>query len=98
MVVIAKIKAKSGKEAELERGFKEFLTKIESEEGCLVYEVHRDHKDPSIFITYEKYRDKEALNDHASTPHVLEFLPILLTLIEGEPVLEVYDEVARIRG
>ena len=98
MIVIAKIRAKSGKEEELIKAFKDFMPKIETEEGCLVYEFHRDHKDPSLFITFEKYRDKEAMNAHATTPHVAEFLPILLELIEGQPTLEFYDEVGRIRG
>ena len=96
MVVIAKIQAKAGKEAELEKAFREFVKKVQTEEGALAYEVHRDHKDPSIFITYEKYKDKEALNNHPSTQHVQEFIPVLMSLIEGAPALNYYDEVARI--
>jgi quinol monooxygenase YgiN len=96
MIVIAKLQAKSGKAEELEKAFKDFIPKVQSEAGCLIYELHRDHKDPSIFITYEKYMDKDALNNHAATPHVQEFLPILLPLVEGQPSLEVYDEVAGI--
>jgi len=98
VVVIAKIKAKSGKEEEIEKAFKEFLKKVEPEEGTLVYEVHRDHKDPSIFITYEKYRDKDALNFHGATTHVQEFFGVLMQLVYGAPSLNFYDEVARIRG
>ena len=98
MIVIAKIRAKAGKEEELIKAFKEFVPKIEAEEGCLAYEFHQDHKEPSLFITYEKYVDSDAVNNHSTTPHVQEFVPLLLPLIEGQPDLAFYDEVAQIRS
>ena len=96
MIVVAKLKAKSGKEAEVEKTLKEMVGKVRGEEGTLAYTLHKSKKDPSVFMFYEKYKDKEALNFHSSTPHFKEMFGILAPLLEGQSEIDVYDELASI--
>ena len=96
MIIVAKLKAKSGKEAETEKVLTEMVAKVKGEEGTLSYTLHRLKKDPSVFMFYEKYKNKDALDSHASTPHFKEMAGILSSLLEGKMEFNVYDELASI--
>jgi quinol monooxygenase YgiN len=45
---------------------------------------------------YEKYQDAAALKAHSSTPYFKELFGALQSLLDGEPDIEMYDELARI--
>lgn len=96
MIVVAKLKAKSGEEYKVEKALAEIIPKVEQEEGTLAYTLHKSQKDPSLFLFYEKYKDKEALKYHSSTPHFKELFGKLLPLLDGSPEIEMYEEVAKI--
>ena len=96
MIVVAKLKAKSGSEDQMEQAIREILPEVEKEEGTLVYTLHRSQKDPSIFLFYEKYTDADALTAHSSTPHFQALFGVLGPLLDGAPEIDMYDEVAGI--
>jgi len=97
MIVVAKIKAKTGKEGEIEEALKGMVGKVEQEEGTLIYTLHRARKDPTVFMFYEKYKDKDALSYHSSTPYFKEVFGRLGPLFEGAPEIEMYEEIAGIK-
>lgn len=45
-----------------------------AEPGCLTYEFYRDHDDPSLFLCFEHWTTREALDKHGTAPHVEAFL------------------------
>ena len=94
MIVVAKLKAKEGGETEMEKALTDMVSKVEKEEGTLVYTLHRHKKDPTVFLVYEKYKDKEAFKYHASTSHMEQLVSILGPLLAGEPEVEFYNEIA----
>ena len=94
MIVVAKLKAKSGEEAKMEEALRGMVAKVEAEEGTLMYSLHRSHKDPTQFLFYEKYTDAEALKAHSETPYFKELFGVLQPLMDGAPEIETYDEVA----
>lgn len=96
MIVIAKLKAQEGKEAELEKVVQEALPKIKEEEGTLVYRFHRSVKDPTVFVFYEKYTDQEALGVHSATPHFKEMSAALGGLLAAPPEIEMFEELGSI--
>lgn len=96
MVVVAKLKALSGKEAHMEKALLDMIPKVAEEEGTLVYTLHRDQNDPSIFLFYEKYTDGDALVAHSSTPHFKELFKTLKPLLDGNPEISMYNELAGI--
>ena len=96
MIIIAKLKAQAGKEAEMEKVFREVLPKVKTEEGTLVYTLHRSLKDPTVFVFYEKYADQAALGAHSTTPHFKEMGKALATLLDGAPEIEMFEELANI--
>ena len=97
MIVVAKLKAKTGEEAKMEAALRGMVEKVAQEEGTLTYTLHRAQKDPGVFLFYEKYADGAALKAHSSTPYFKELFGALKSLLDGAPDIEIYDEVARAR-
>jgi quinol monooxygenase YgiN len=96
MIVIAKLKAKDGREAKVEKALRDMVGKVEKEEGTLIYTLHRARKDPGRFLFYEKYKDIQALKAHNSTPYLKELFDTLEPLLTGAPEIEMYEELAGI--
>ena len=96
MIVIAKLKSKSGSETEMENALKDMVKKVAEEKGTLVYTLHRSKEDPRTFLFYEKYADEDAFSLHSQTPYFKELFNTLGPLLEGAPSIEMYDEVAGI--
>jgi len=96
MIVIAKLKAQEGKEAELEKVVKAILPQVKTEEGTLTYNFHQSKKDPTVFVFYEKYTDQDALNFHSATPHFKEMSGALGSLLAAPPEIDLYDELGNI--
>ena len=96
MIVVAKLKARSGEESKMADALRAMVSKVETEEGTLVYTLHQAKKDPTQFLLYEKYTDGEALKAHSSTPYFKELFDALQPLLDGAPEIEMYDELARL--
>lgn len=83
-VLIADWKAQAGQGEEVAGGLRRMAEAVrEAEPGCVRYDVIRLDVDPDRFIIYEQYRDQEALDAHAVTPH-------FRTIVEAQllPLLE----------
>lgn len=96
MVVVAKIKVKSGEEKKVEKAFIEMVSKVSQEEGTLVYTLHRSMSDPTQFLFYEKYTDPDALSFHSSTPYFKALFEELGSSFDGPAEIEMYSELAGI--
>lgn len=96
IVLVATMKAKSGKEAALETALKSVIPSVERESGTLQYILHRSQHDPGKFLFYEKYSDKAALDFHGSTLYLKELFDKLTDLLEETPAIDLYEEIARI--
>ena len=70
LTVMARAKAKPGREAELEQAMRAIVVPTHQESGCLRYALHRSLLDPSIFMTVEHWTAKEAVDQHFATAHV----------------------------
>ena len=96
MVVVAKLKAVAGKEKEMEKALLDIIPKVREEEGTLVYKLHQDQNDPSVFLFYEKYKDTDALVAHSSTPHFKALFGAIKPLLAENPEIVMYNELAGI--
>ncbi len=97
LTVVAVLRAKEGREKEMEAALLAAVPKVEAEDGTLAYVLHRDRKDPKKFLFYEKYRDKDALKLHSSSPHFMEMFGAIGPLLDGDPAIDVYEELASIK-
>jgi quinol monooxygenase YgiN len=94
IILIATMKAKQGKEAELEAALKSVIPMVGLEKGTLQYVLHRSQDDSSKFLFYEKYADKEALDFHGATPYLRELFSTIPELLSEKPSIALYEEVA----
>jgi quinol monooxygenase YgiN len=96
LVVVASMRAKEGREKELEELAKAMIPKVQQEEGTLKYTLHRSKNDPRKFLYYEMYQDKAALGVHASTEYFKEFEKSISDLIEEKLKIDFYEDIASI--
>lgn len=97
IVVVAVLKAKQGKEQEMEDALRWIVPQVENEPGTLQYALHRARKQPGTFLMYEAYRDKDALNAHSATSYFSQLFAKIGDLLDGSPSIEIYEELAAIK-
>ncbi|MHB1394482.1 MAG: putative quinol monooxygenase [Clostridia bacterium] len=92
----ATLKSKLGKEKELEEELLGMVSKVQGEEGAMLYILHRIKGTDGDFIFYEKYKDQKALDIHDTTPYMKELLKKLEVLLREPIVLNYFEELASI--
>ena len=85
VTVVARIKAKQGKEAQVKQMLSKLLSPTRSEAGCINYDMHESFDNPAHFLFHENWTNQEALNKHLETAHLKKFLSQADQLLE-EPV------------
>lgn len=94
MIVVAKVKARSGSEAQLEALFRRHIEHVRREEpGTLVYVLHRSRKDPTTFVFYERYEDAAAFDRHGKSAAMQALYRDLTPLLDGPPTIDLLDEI-----
>jgi quinol monooxygenase YgiN len=91
LTVLARAKAKPGREKELEQAMRAVVAPTHREAGCLRYTVHRSLMDPSVFMTVEHWISKEAIDQHFATPHVQALLNNAPDLLAEPPDISLYE-------
>jgi quinol monooxygenase YgiN len=62
--LIALLKAKPEKRADLFDALAAIVPDVRKEDGCLRYDLHVDRNDPDMAVMLETWRDDAALNAH----------------------------------
>ena len=70
LTVIAKVRAKPGCESEVEAELRKLVEATRKEDGCLNYDLHRSQTEPAVFMFYENWTNRAALDAHAASPHM----------------------------
>ena len=83
--MIAKLKAIPGAELAVEKELMDLVQATHSEEGCLLYALHRDLNDPSQFVVIERFSSKNALDVHCTSPHFSKHFPVISSMLEKDP-------------
>ena len=74
ITVLARIKARKGMEEELCRQAMCLIEPTRAEAGCINYDLCRGADDKSLFMFYENWISKNALDEHLQTPHLKAFI------------------------
>ena len=62
------------RETFIEEVIKEAVGSEENEPGCFMFNVTQETGNPDVLHLFEVYRDAGAVDTHANTPHILQFL------------------------
>jgi quinol monooxygenase YgiN len=84
------IKAKPGKEKDLEAAFAPCIAATKKEAGCLAYELNRDPDEPTTYVMFEKFKNLAALEKHLKLEHTAKLFKAIEPLTDGEIKAKVY--------
>ncbi len=93
LTVVARAKARPGKEKELEKELRAVVGPTHREAGCLRYALHRSAQDPGLLIMIERWTCREALDRHFATPHIKRLLEKIPDPIVSPPEISVLESL-----
>lgn len=76
---IAHFRAKPGSEQALEDALMACVAPTRAEKGNVNYDLHRGQNNPAVFVIYEGWKSRDALEAHFQTPH----FQTLMATVEG---------------
>jgi enamine deaminase RidA (YjgF/YER057c/UK114 family)/quinol monooxygenase YgiN len=86
ITVVAVLHARSGRADELHEALRSNGEQARAEAGCLRYDLHRGVDDPSLFVLYETWTSRKALDDHFAMPYMTAWAPRRDVLVERREV------------
>ena len=98
LTVIATMRAKPGKEAELQEHLLRLVPQTRTEPGCIDYDLHRLQDDPSVFVMYENWVDRGELDKHLQMPYMRAFGAALPDLLRSPLELQLLDTLSAPRA
>lgn len=70
VTVVAKLTARPGRENDVRRTLLNLVPLTRSEAGCLNYDLHQSQEDPRVFLFYENWVNRQALDEHLEKPYL----------------------------
>jgi len=70
VVLIVALRARPGREAELEKELRALVAPTRAERGCLAYDLHASSGQPGLFLQREIWRSLAHHQKHWETPHM----------------------------
>ena len=71
VTVLARFKAKEGKEGALQEAIEACVAPTRAEAGCINYDLHQSSDDKSVFILYENWVSLKLLEEHLEMPYLV---------------------------
>ncbi len=69
VTVVATIKVKEEMVDDVKNELESLVTSTVQEEGCINYNLHQSIDDSALFIMYENWESRDALDMHMASPH-----------------------------
>jgi quinol monooxygenase YgiN len=70
VTVVASFLAKPGKESAVKLAIEAVIASTRAESGCMNYDLHQSTEDPAVFMLYENWKSKKALEEHLAMPYL----------------------------
>ncbi len=93
ITVVARNKAKPGREKELEAALRAAVPPTHREQGCLKYTLHRAVDDPSRIVVLERWSSRADLDRHLAAPHIKTLFQTAAPLLLEKPDIVVYEQL-----
>ncbi|MFI7143001.1 putative quinol monooxygenase [Streptomyces massasporeus] len=88
VVLIARMRARAGREEELRAALTPLVEATRQEEGCITYVPHRSEDDHAVFVMHEIWESEAHLRAHERSPHLREFAELARSATDGGIALE----------
>ncbi len=73
LTIVARIRAKPGMEGRMRQDLLGLLVPTRAESGCITFDLLMDMNDSTVFVLYENWKDRAALEVHFQQPSMLYF-------------------------
>ena len=94
VTVLARCKAKRGMAESLRKEIMNLVAPTRGEAGCLNYDLHESQEEEGLFVLYENWVSKEALEEHLEKPHLVAFKEKAPELLEGPLDISLWEMVS----
>jgi quinol monooxygenase YgiN len=91
--VVARIRAKEGKEEALKTVLTALVAPSRRELACYQYDLLQNKSDPRDFTFVERWESEKAIDEHAASAHVKKAGDQLGGLVEAPPEIHRYQQV-----
>lgn len=88
---ILKAKTRPEMSEAFEALFRAYVEPSREELGCVEYHMLRDQQDPSLFVFYEIWASKAALDVHSALPHMAAFFEKRMDYLERDFDIQLID-------
>lgn len=93
VTVVARMKAKPGREEALREALLALIPPTRQEPGCLQYDLHESTETSGTFVFLENWRSKEELDTHLTRPHLKDFLARAEELLAEPPEITLWKRI-----
>lgn len=70
LTIVAKLTAIAGQEGFIAKQLSSLVEPTRSEQGCLQYDLHQSNVDPTIFLFFELWENRELWQAHMQASHI----------------------------
>jgi len=93
VTVVARLRARSGKEEELKKVLVGLIAPSRQDPGCVNYDLHQSNEHKSCFLFLENWESKELLDKHLATPHLKAFIAKIDDLLAEPPQITLWERI-----
>ncbi len=94
LTVVAHVKAKPGKEAEVRRELLSLVGPSRKDAGCVNYDLHQAVDDPRQFLFHENWTSKQHLDQHLQKPDLQAVLARVSQLVAEPPQITLWENIS----
>jgi len=93
LTVIAQLKAKPGKEAEVRKELISLVDPSRRDAGCLNYDLHQAVDNPALFMFHENWVGKAHLDQHLQKPDLKATLDRVGQMLSEPPQITLWGKI-----
>ncbi len=93
VTVIAQIKAKPGKEAQVRKELLSLIAPSRKDAGCLNYDLHQAADNPALFMFHENWTSKAHLDQHLKKPDLQAVLADVGRMVTEPPQIALWEKI-----
>ncbi len=94
VTVVAKLVAKDGLESRVKTELLKMVEETLKEDGCLNYDLHVALDDPRVYLFYENWESKAALDKHMQTAHFIHLSSLVAELFSEHPEIKLFEHLS----
>jgi quinol monooxygenase YgiN len=93
LTVVAQIKARPGKEAEVRKELLSLVGPSRRDAGCINYDLHQAAENPALFLFYENWVSKALLDAHLAKPDLQAVLKRVGEMVAEPPQITLWEKL-----